>query len=130
LVCVFIYCFYYIIAGVVLIIGPWNYPVNVTLIPLVAALAAGLYFIAIIYYYIFTGNCAILKPSEVALHTANVLAKLIPKYVSQVCLCVVLNRIETFIARLFTGCRTCNSWRRIGNNRIVETTIRSYILYG
>ena len=37
--------------GVVLIIGAWNYPVNLTLVPLIAALAAG--------------NCAVLKPSEV-----------------------------------------------------------------
>jgi aldehyde dehydrogenase (NAD+) len=36
--------------GVVLIISPWNFPVNLTLGPLVSAIAAG--------------NCAILKPSE------------------------------------------------------------------
>src|SRR5205814_10667755 len=35
--------------GVVLIIGPWNYPVYLSLGPLVAAVAAG--------------NCAVLKPS-------------------------------------------------------------------
>jgi aldehyde dehydrogenase (NAD+) len=36
--------------GVVLIISPWNFPINLTLGPLVSAIAAG--------------NCAILKPSE------------------------------------------------------------------
>jgi aldehyde dehydrogenase (NAD+) len=36
--------------GVVLIIAPWNFPINLTLGPLVSAIAAG--------------NCAILKPSE------------------------------------------------------------------
>jgi aldehyde dehydrogenase (NAD+) len=36
--------------GVVLIISPWNFPINLTLGPLVSALAAG--------------NCAMLKPSE------------------------------------------------------------------
>ena len=36
--------------GVVLIIAPWNFPFNLTLAPLVSAIAAG--------------NCAILKPSE------------------------------------------------------------------
>ena len=36
--------------GVVLIIAPWNFPFNLTLSPLVSAIAAG--------------NCAILKPSE------------------------------------------------------------------
>ncbi len=36
--------------GVVLIIGPWNYPLQLVLAPLVGAIAAG--------------NCAIVKPSE------------------------------------------------------------------
>lgn len=52
--------------GVALIIGPWNYPVNLTMAPLVGALAAG--------------NCVALKPSEVAPATAEVLADLIPRY--------------------------------------------------
>ncbi len=42
--------------GVALIIGPWNYPLQLLLSPLVGAIAAG--------------NCAILKPSEFAPHTA------------------------------------------------------------
>jgi len=49
--------------GVVLIMAPWNYPVNLTLGPLVGALAAG--------------NCAVLKPSEHAPHTAAALQDLI-----------------------------------------------------
>lgn len=49
--------------GVVLIIGPWNYPVQLVLSPLVAALAAG--------------NCAVLKPSELAPHTSAALKMLI-----------------------------------------------------
>lgn len=49
--------------GVVLIIGPWNYPLQLLLSPLVGALAAG--------------NCAVLKPSEFAPHTAAAIAKLI-----------------------------------------------------
>jgi aldehyde dehydrogenase (NAD+) len=49
--------------GVALILGAWNYPVQLLLSPLVAALAAG--------------NCAVLKPSELAPHTAAALAKLI-----------------------------------------------------
>lgn len=51
--------------GVVLIIGAWNYPLNVTLAPLVGAIAAG--------------NCAIVKPSEIAVHTSKFLADLISK---------------------------------------------------
>lgn len=49
--------------GVVLIIAPWNYPINLTLIPLVSALAAG--------------NSVILKPSELTPHTAAVLGEMI-----------------------------------------------------
>lgn len=55
--------------GVVLVIGPWNYPIQLTLIPLIGAIAAG--------------NCVILKPSEISVHTADFLAKTIPKYLDQ-----------------------------------------------
>lgn len=61
--------------GVVLIIAPWNYPMQLLLIPLVGALAGG--------------NVAVLKPSEVAPATAAVLEKMItetfsPEYVKVV----------------------------------------------
>jgi aldehyde dehydrogenase (NAD+) len=49
--------------GVTLTIGAWNYPYQLTLAPLVPALAAG--------------NTAIIKPSELALNTSNIMAKLI-----------------------------------------------------
>jgi aldehyde dehydrogenase (NAD+) len=49
--------------GVALILGPWNYPVQLVLAPLVSAIAAG--------------NVIVLKPSELAPHTANVLTKLL-----------------------------------------------------
>ncbi|GAB4232607.1 MAG: aldehyde dehydrogenase [Elainellaceae cyanobacterium] len=49
--------------GVVLIIAPWNYPFQLALSPLVAAIAAG--------------NCAIIKPSELAPHTSGLIAELI-----------------------------------------------------
>lgn len=51
--------------GVVLIIGPWNYPFQLMISPLVGAIAAG--------------NCAILKPSEIASHTSEVVADMISK---------------------------------------------------
>ncbi|MEC4986349.1 MAG: aldehyde dehydrogenase [Oscillatoria sp. PMC 1068.18] len=51
--------------GVVLIIGAWNYPFQLVIAPLVGAIAAG--------------NCAILKPSEIAAHTSGLVAKLIGK---------------------------------------------------
>ncbi len=49
--------------GVVLIIGPWNYPSQLVLSPLVSALAAG--------------NCAIIKPSELTPHTSAALKTMI-----------------------------------------------------
>eukprot|EP00066_Takifugu_rubripes_P012648 XP_011601914.1 PREDICTED: aldehyde dehydrogenase family 3 member B1-like [Takifugu rubripes] len=58
--------------GVVLIIGAWNYPLQLTLNPLIGAIAAG--------------NCAVIKPSEVSPATESLLVELIPKYLSQVCL--------------------------------------------
>ena len=61
--------------GTVLIIGPWNYPVQLVLAPLVGALAAG--------------NAAILKPSELAPATSAVLAELLPRYVDAAAVAVV-----------------------------------------
>lgn len=49
--------------GNILVIGAWNYPYQLSLSPIVAALAAG--------------NCCILKPSEIALNTMKVMAKII-----------------------------------------------------
>ncbi|CAG9773879.1 unnamed protein product [Ceutorhynchus assimilis] len=57
--------------GVVLIIGPWNYPLALNISPLVGAIAAG--------------NCAIVKPSEVTPKTANFLLETLPKYLDQSC---------------------------------------------
>ncbi|MCT7949094.1 aldehyde dehydrogenase [Ancylothrix sp. C2] len=51
--------------GVVLIIGPWNYPFQLMISPLVGAIAAG--------------NCAVLKPSEIAANTSRVVTQLIQK---------------------------------------------------
>jgi aldehyde dehydrogenase (NAD+) len=52
--------------GAVCIIAPWNYPVQLTLAPLVAALAAG--------------NTAVIKPSEIAPATEAVLASHLEQY--------------------------------------------------
>jgi aldehyde dehydrogenase (NAD+) len=62
--------------GVGLIIGTWNYPVMVTLSPLVGAISAG--------------NAAVVKPSEVAGATAEVIARLIPEYMDCNAFSVVL----------------------------------------
>lgn len=49
--------------GTTLIIGAWNYPYQLTLSPLIAAMAAG--------------NTSIIKPSELPQNTSSVLAKII-----------------------------------------------------
>jgi len=61
--------------GVVLIIGPWNYPIQLVLAPLIGAIAAG--------------NCAVLKPSELTPRSSSVLAELIPKYLDTSAVTVV-----------------------------------------
>ena len=49
--------------GVVLIISPWNFPVNLTLGPLVSAIAAG--------------NCAMIKPSEMTPHASACMKRIL-----------------------------------------------------
>ncbi|MDM1554756.1 aldehyde dehydrogenase [Chryseobacterium indologenes] len=49
--------------GCVLVIGAWNYPYQLSLSPIIAALAAG--------------NCCILKPSEIAENTMKAMSKII-----------------------------------------------------
>ncbi|WP_306368034.1 aldehyde dehydrogenase family protein [Nocardiopsis sp. CC223A] len=61
--------------GTVLIISPWNYPVNLALAPLVGALAAG--------------NAAVLKPSELSPATSALLADLVPRYLDSEAVAVV-----------------------------------------
>jgi aldehyde dehydrogenase (NAD+) len=52
--------------GVVLIIAPWNYPFQLTMVPLVAAMAAG--------------NCALIKPSELAPYTGMAIEEFVTRY--------------------------------------------------
>ncbi|PIK42837.1 Fatty aldehyde dehydrogenase [Apostichopus japonicus] len=52
--------------GVCLILGAWNYPLQLTLLPLVGAIAAG--------------NAVVLKPSELSPACAEFLQKTLPKY--------------------------------------------------
>jgi len=67
--------------GVVLIIGPWNYPFQLIISPLVGAIASG--------------NCTIIKPSELAPHTSNLITELIHKYFSSEYIAVVPGAVET-----------------------------------
>jgi aldehyde dehydrogenase (NAD+) len=67
--------------GVTLIIGPWNYPFQLILAPLIGAIAAG--------------NTSILKPSELAPHTSHVIAEIIDKTFSPSYIAVVEGGVET-----------------------------------
>lgn len=83
--------------GTVLVIGPWNYPVYLSLSPLVAALAAG--------------NTVAIKPSELAPACSALLAELLPQYVDPDAVAVVEGDAATtqellgqgFDHALFTG---------------------------
>lgn len=52
--------------GVVLVIAPWNYPLQLSLAPAIGAIAAG--------------NAVVIKPSEIAPATSAAMARLIPRY--------------------------------------------------
>ncbi|XP_065223398.1 aldehyde dehydrogenase, dimeric NADP-preferring-like [Planococcus citri] len=66
--------------GVCLVIGAWNYPIQLSLVPAAGAIAAG--------------NCVIIKPSEVSPATAKLIAELIPKYLDQDCYQVYLGGVN------------------------------------
>ncbi|KAI9323631.1 Aldehyde/histidinol dehydrogenase [Dichotomocladium elegans] len=61
--------------GVVLIIGCWNYPLQLGLVPLAGAIAAG--------------NAAVIKLSEISMHTAALITELFPKYMDTSCYRIV-----------------------------------------
>lgn len=66
--------------GTVLNISPWNYPLQLCLTPLVATVAAG--------------NCAVIKPSELAPATSSAVAELVPEYLDSDCIRVVEGGVE------------------------------------
>ena len=66
--------------GVTLVIGAWNYPYQISLIPAITALAAG--------------NTVILKPSELPSRTSNIMAKLINTNFPNQYFCVVEGGVE------------------------------------
>jgi aldehyde dehydrogenase (NAD+) len=67
--------------GVVLIIAPWNFPINLTFGPLVTAVAAG--------------NCVIVKPSEHTPHASAVTRSIIDEVFDESEVAVVEGGIET-----------------------------------
>ncbi len=72
--------------GVVLVIGPWNYPVQLVLAGMSAAIAAG--------------NCVIIKPSELAPATSALLARIVPDYLDPDCVKVVEGSVPEAAALL------------------------------
>ncbi len=66
--------------GTVLVISPWNYPVNLALIPLATALAAG--------------NAVVVKPSELTPTTSAALARLVPRYLDEEAVTVVEGAVD------------------------------------
>jgi len=72
--------------GVVLIISPWNYPINLTLIPLVTAVAAG--------------NCVILKPSEHTPNSSRVMEKIVKAVFEEKEVAMVQGAVDTSQALL------------------------------
>ncbi|TKR88324.1 hypothetical protein L596_012583 [Steinernema carpocapsae] len=83
--------------GVVLVIGPWNYPVVLVMAPLMAALAAG--------------NTVVIKPSEVSANTSKVFENVMGKYFDKKVVAVVQGGVgettellkEHFNHILYTG---------------------------
>lgn len=66
--------------GVVLIIGPWNYPLQLALAPLIGAISAG--------------NCAIIKASEYAPHTSAALNTVISNLFDEAYVALVEGGVE------------------------------------
>lgn len=73
--------------GVVGIISPWNFPINLAFGPLAGVFAAG--------------NSAMLKPSELTPHTSALLAELVTRYFSADELTVVLGDAD--VGQAFSG---------------------------
>jgi aldehyde dehydrogenase (NAD+) len=83
--------------GVVLVIGPWNYPFFLCMSPVVAAVSAG--------------NAVVIKPSELAPATSELIARLVPLYLDREAVRVVEGAADAtqdllsqgFDHALFTG---------------------------
>ncbi|TRY79592.1 hypothetical protein TCAL_11732 [Tigriopus californicus] len=65
--------------GVVLIMGAWNYPIQLSLVPVAGALVAG--------------NCIFVKPSELAPHSAQVMTALFNQYMDRECCRAIMGGI-------------------------------------
>lgn len=72
--------------GVALVIAPWNYPIQLLVEPIGAAIAAG--------------NCVVGKPSELAPACSAALARLLPRYVDSEAVVIVEGAVDETTALL------------------------------
>ncbi len=72
--------------GVVLIISPWNFPINLTFGPLVSAIAAG--------------NCVVIKPSEMTPNASALMSKIVREVFDEKEVALIEGGIETSQALL------------------------------
>ncbi|XP_037091470.1 aldehyde dehydrogenase family 3 member B1-like [Pollicipes pollicipes] len=97
--------------GLVLVMSAWNYPLQLALVPVAGAIAAG--------------NCVLIKPSELAPATASFLAETLPHYLDRRCFPVVCGGIpesqrllqERFDYIFFTGSAAVGKIVREAANR-------------
>ncbi len=76
--------------GTVLIIGAWNYPLQLTLLPAIGAIAAG--------------NTAIIKPSELSANTSAVIKTIVTEVFEPAHVCVIeggVNETQTLLKERF-----------------------------
>ncbi|GAA96482.1 uncharacterized protein L969DRAFT_49510 [Mixia osmundae IAM 14324] len=66
--------------GVILCLSPWNYPLTLSIGPIIGAIAAG--------------NTAVLKPSEHAMATAALFTRLFPQYLDQSCYRIINGAVD------------------------------------
>ncbi|KAJ7146893.1 aldehyde dehydrogenase [Mycena epipterygia] len=96
--------------GTVLIIAPWNYPMYLSLQPLLGAIAAGC--------------CAVVKPSEISPHYSALLSKLVPKYLDSRAYRVVLGGVPEITKLLeLQFCYTGNAHIA----RVIATAAAKYL---
>ena len=101
--------------GVVLVIGSWNYPLHLAMLPAQAAIAAG--------------NCVILKPSEVAPATAKLLNELIPRYLDQVRVTTVDQSTLVLYLIFLLGLLPSSHWRPCRRPGASEGAVRLHFLH-
>ena len=70
--------------GVVLIMGSWNFPLFTTISPLINVIASG--------------NCAVIKPSEISKHSLRKVKALIARYLDMNCYSCIEGAVQVAIA--------------------------------